>query len=234
MWSETLLPDSHEYTRLNPREGDLEEAVEAFGHGTPVLVHDDDERENEVDLVVPAYAVTPAVVAQLRNDAGGLVCVALADEVAAAFDLPFMHDAVDHPAGQSTDIAYDERSSFSLTVNHRETFTGITDNDRARTIVELSEAAAAPVETDFAGEFDTPGHVHLLRAAPNLLDDRQGHTELGIALAELADVPPAVVVCEMLDDRTGGAMSRSNALTYARANDSVFLTGSTVIDEMRA
>jgi len=66
----------------------------------------------------------------MRNDAGGLICVAVADSVADAFGLPFLADALDHPA-VNDDPEYDDRSSFSLPVNHRETFTGITDEDRA-------------------------------------------------------------------------------------------------------
>ena len=232
MWSDSLLPENYRYPRREPAES-VEEAIAAFGRGEPVLIHDDDDRENEVDLVYPAYAVTPSDVARLRNDAGGLVCVALSHDVAERFDLPFLHDAVDHPAGRRTDIRYDDRSSFSLTVNHRKTFTGVVDNDRARTIAALGEAARAPGETDFAAEFDTPGHVHLLKAAPDLLEDRRGHTELGIALAELAGVPPAVVVCEMLDDRTGGALSRSSAATYAGDNDYVFLSGASIAERVR-
>ena len=232
MWSDSLLPDSYDYPTREPAES-IEEAIEAFGRGEPVLIHDGNDRENEVDLVYPAYAVAPSDVARLRNDAGGLICVALSHDVSEAFDLPFLHDAVDHPAGRHTDVQYDDRSSFSLTVNHRDTFTGVVDNDRARTIAALGEAARDPDAVRFAEAFDTPGHVHLLRAAPDLLADRQGHTELGVALAELAGVPPAVVVCEMLDDRTGGALSRSSAAAYAGDNDYVFLDGTSVVERVR-
>jgi 3,4-dihydroxy 2-butanone 4-phosphate synthase len=233
MWGDTMLPDSYSYRHKEPREG-LESAIEAFGRGEPVLIHDAAERENEVDLVYPAHTVTPSDVARMRNDAGGLVCVALAHGVAEEFGLPFLHDAVTHPAGSDTDVEYDDRSSFSLTVNHRNTFTGIVDNDRARTIAALGDAARNPEETAFAAEFDTPGHVHLLKAAPELLEDRRGHTELGLALAELADHPPAVVVCEMLDDQTGGALSRANAASYAGDNDFVLLDESTIVEEVRS
>ena len=232
MLSDSMLPDSYSYRRREPVNG-LDSAIEAFQAGDPVLIHDAADRENEVDVVYPAHAVTPSNVARLRNDAGGLICVALSHEVAETFGLPFAEELIDHPAGNETTIDYDDRSSFSLTVNHRETYTGIVDNDRARTISELGHAARNPETTDFAAEFDTPGHVHTLKAAPNLLADRRGHTELGIALAELADVPPAVVVCEMLDDKTGGALSRSNAASYAGHNDFVFLDESTIIDEVR-
>ena len=230
MLSDSMLPDSYEYHTKEPAGG-LESAVEAFQNGEPVLIHDAADRENEVDLVYPAHAVTPSDVARLRNDAGGLICVALSHEVADEFGLPFAEELIDHPAANETAIDYDERSSFSLTVNHRDTFTGIVDNDRARTISELGNAARDPDGTDFDEEFDVPGHVHLLKAAPNLLEDRQGHTELGVVLAEMADVPPAVVVCEMLDDETGGALSRTNAASYAANNGFVFLDESTIIDK---
>jgi len=213
----------------------VEAAIEAFGAGQPVLIHDFADREGETDIVYPAAAVDSDAVGRLRNDAGGLVCVALSDSVSEAFGLPFLQEAIDHPATGDHTLAYDERSSFSLTVNHRETFTGITDTDRALTISKLGTAAAAvengtayDAET-FATDFRSPGHVHLLRAAPALLADRVGHTELGIALAEAASQPPAVVVCEMLDDETGGACSPSDAEAYADRHGMVYVEGETLL-----
>jgi len=124
-------------------------ALDAFRAGDPVCVHDFADREGETDIIYPAGAVDEAAVAHMRNDAGGLICVAVADSVADAFGLPFLADALDHPA-VNDDPEYDDRSSFSLPVNHRETFTGITDEDRARTIVELAVSAAA-VDADPRG-----------------------------------------------------------------------------------
>jgi 3,4-dihydroxy 2-butanone 4-phosphate synthase len=204
-------------------------AVAAFRDGDPVLVHDAADREGEVDLVYPAAAVEPADVARMRNDAGGLVCVALADDVADAFDLPFVTDVLDHPAADHGHLGYDERSSFSLTVNHRDTFTGITDDDRALTISELGRAADDPDAVDFADAFRAPGHVHVLRAAPSL-SDRQGHTELGVALAREAGVSPAVVVCEMLDGETGGALSVADAKAYADRHGFAYVEGSDLLE----
>ncbi len=210
----------------------FDRALEALAAGEPILVHDAADREGETDLIYHAGAVTPDAVARLRNDAGGLICVALGHDVAEAFDLPFYTEEVDHPAAGDHDLGYDERSSFSLTVNHRETYTGITDNDRSRTIRELADAAAAPAKTDFATEFRVPGHVHILKGAPDLLAQRRGHTELGLALAEAADLPPAVVVCEMLDDETGQALSPAAARTYADRHDLTYLEGSDVLDRL--
>jgi len=214
---------------------DVADAVEAFRAGRPVLVHDFADREGETDLVYPAGVVTPDDVARMRNDAGGLVCVALSHDVAEAFDLPFLAEAVDHPTGADHDLAYDERSSFSLTVNHRDTYTGITDQDRALTISELASAADGADRLgaeDFAETFRSPGHVHLLRAAPNLLDERKGHTELGLALAAATDRPPAVVVCEMLDDETGQALSPADAREYARRHDFPYVEGADLVERL--
>ncbi|MFW5939930.1 MAG: 3,4-dihydroxy-2-butanone-4-phosphate synthase [Halolamina sp.] len=205
-------------------------AEAAFARGEPVLIHDAADREGEVDIVYPAAAVDPAAVSRLRRDAGGLICVAISDAVAEAWALPFLADALDHPATESGPLSYDDRSSFSLPVNHRETFTGITDDDRALTIRELGTAADAAEAGEFGADafaetFRSPGHVTLLRGAPDLLADRQGHTELGLALAEAAGREPAVVVCEMVDGDTGAARTPADARAYAEREGLVYVEG---------
>jgi 3,4-dihydroxy 2-butanone 4-phosphate synthase len=214
-----------------------ERAVAAFAAGRPVLVHDAADREGETDLVYPAGAVDYRAVARLRTDAGGLVCVALSDEVCDALGLPFVRDKLDHPAASGRPD-YDDRSAFSLTVNHRETHTGITDRDRALTIAEVARIAerAAADESDpeaFAERFRAPGHVHLLRAAPNGLRDREGHTELALALAAAADLPPAAVVCEMLDGETGRALAPADARAYAEREGLVYVEGAALLAAFR-
>ena len=213
----------------------VERAVAAFADGDPVLVYDFDGREGEVDVVSPAAAVDAPDVARMRNDAGGLVCVALAVDVADALELPFVADLIDHPASGGP-VAYDERSSFSLSVNHRDTYTGVTDRDRALTIRRVAEVAGPAREgdydaDDFGEEFRAPGHVHLLRAAESLAD-RQGHTELGVALARAADREPAAVVCEMLDDTTGDALSVEAAREYADRHGLAFVEGAAIVEAL--
>ncbi len=207
----------------------VERACTAFRSDQPILVHDAADREGETDLIYHARSVTPAAVARLRQDAGGLICTALGHEVAEAFDLPFLADAIDHPTTTDHDLAYDERSSFSLTVNHRDTYTGITDADRSLTIQKLADAASQPDSVTFASEFRSPGHVHLLKGAPDGLAQRAGHTELGLALATAADLEPAVVVCEMLDATTGGALTPADAQAYADRHNLVYLEGRDVL-----
>ena len=208
----------------------VEAAIEAFQRGEPVCIHDAADREGETDLVYPAGAVRPEAVTRLRNDAGGLICVALSDAVATAFDLPFLQSEFDHPSAADHDLAYDDRSSFSLPVNHRDTHTGITDEDRSLTIRELGRAAETPERVDFASEFRSPGHIYVLRAAPGLLGDRQGHTELGLELAKLAGIAPAVVVCEMLDDHTNEAMTPADAAAYADSHGVPYIEGAALVE----
>jgi 3,4-dihydroxy 2-butanone 4-phosphate synthase len=216
----------------------LDRTLAALRNGEPVLVHDAADREGETDLLYPASAVTPAAVARLRNDGGGLVFVALSAAVADRLDLPFLHDALDHPANDHGDLGYDARPSFSLTVNHRDGYTGVTDDDRALTIRRLGEVAAAIDggtdygPADFGAEFRTPGHVHLLRAAPGLLDERRGHTELGLSLAAAAGIEPAIAGCEMLDDESGGSLSTADARAYARRHGIPYLEGSDLVAAM--
>lgn len=209
----------------------LESAISAFEAGRPVLIYDGAEREHEVDLLYPANAVDSRAVSRLRNDAGGLVFVAITADVADTFDLPFLHEILDHPATEYDDVGYDSRPSFSLSVNHRSTYTGVTDEDRAMTITALAEAATSPERTDFAAEFRAPGHVHLLRGAKGLLTSRQGHTELGLALAQEVNVS-AVAGAEMLDDASGRAMSPAAAQDYAARHELVYLDARDLVDHL--
>jgi 3,4-dihydroxy 2-butanone 4-phosphate synthase len=189
-------------------------AAEALKRGKVVLLYDFDDREGETDLVIGAEFVTPEHVWQLRRDAGGLICVAIDPVICSNLGLPYIADVLKFAAGMAKgpegengskdetktrgfgaieslcerqgDIPYDSRSSFSLRVNHRDTFTGITDIDRALTIKRLAAVARAALNGgsfNFGAEFRSPGHVPLLRAAPGLLAERRGQTELSIVLA---------------------------------------------------
>ncbi len=206
-----------------------------------MLVHDAPGRENEVDMVIAAESVGPKHVATMRRDAGGLICVALHSKIADNFGLPYLTEVYERASSRfnvllSTrpdDLPYDERSAFSLAVNHRRTFTGITDVDRALTIQELgklgTKALNGPMEEEFGRNFRSPGHVPLLRAAGDLLAERRGHTELVVALAGLAGIVPAVAVCEMLDADTGKALSLAAASAYAGERGLPFLSGEEIV-----
>ena len=209
----------------------MKDALEDLRDGKPILVHDFDDREDEVDMVYAAGEMTHEKVSRLRNDAGGLVCVAVHPDAARALGLGYLGDALAE-AGEErlvdAELGYDARSSFSTWVNHRSTRTGVTDNDRAKTIRRVADAVETVLAGgafDFPSEFRAPGHVAVLRAHDELLDGRQGHTEMSVALAEEAGIVPATVVCEMLDDETGEAVKTEDAREYADDNDLVLLRG---------
>ncbi len=222
-------------------------AIEAVRNGNMVLLFDDDDREGETDLVIPAQSVTPADVARMRHDGGGLICVAIHSTAAQKLGLPFISDilrsvSLDGHRSLRTlvekkgDIPYDSRSSFSLWVNHRNTFTGITDNDRALTINKIGETVKKVLngeKIDFGRDFRSPGHVALLRAASGLLDERRGQTELSVQLALMAGICPSMVVCEMLDDRTGKALSKEDAKKYSLQYNMPFIEGKNILEALQ-
>ncbi|MGB0651626.1 MAG: 3,4-dihydroxy-2-butanone-4-phosphate synthase [Thermoplasmatota archaeon] len=226
---------------MNPN---VQAALRALQEGRIVLVYDADGREEEVDIVAAGPHVSPDVVRTMRMDAGGLVCTAIGPEIHQALGLPFAADlladaARDHPVLAGTtpdDIRYDpSKSSFGVTINHRDTFTGITDEDRSLTITALAafatELAAGKVEVaDFGARFRAPGHVQLLNGAVGGLATRQGHTELSLELARMAGLPAVTTVCEMMDPVSGRALTRKDAEAYAARHDLVFLTGQDILD----
>jgi len=211
------------------------DAIEAFRRGEMVLLYDFDTRERETDFAIRSDMVTPRDILRMRRDGGGLICTAIHGQAAENFGLPFASEILRPTslAEQYGEIPYDRtnHSSFSLWVNHRDTFTGVTDIDRALTagrIADQVHATLAGRPHTFHEEFRTPGHMALLRAAGNLLDQRRGQTELSVALALMAGVTPAVTICEMLDDETGYALSKEDARRYARHHGLVFLEGEEV------
>ncbi|HDD36489.1 MAG: 3,4-dihydroxy-2-butanone-4-phosphate synthase [Archaeoglobaceae archaeon] len=219
----------------------IEDALRAFRRGDAVLIFDFDDREGETDIAIPAINVTPKDVAMMRIDGGGLICVAIHPIAAEKLKLPFMHDVLRIASksipeiasiSNANDIKYDSRSSFSLWVNHRDTFTGITDNDRALTIRRIGEVVDYVMvgnEFDLGSEFRSPGHVALLRAAKDLTYNRVGQTELSVALAEMAGIAPAVAICEMLDAKTGKALTKDEAMKYAEKNGIPFIEGKEIV-----
>ena len=214
----------------------VERAIVALTDGEPILIHDFEDRENETDLVIAASKITHTLIARFRNEAGGLICVAISDEASEVLGLPFLSDMIDHPLTENGDLKYDTRSAFSLPVNHRDTYTGITDIDRETTIKRLAEVAHAAeigeyTAEQFVKEFRSPGHVQILRSAPSL-KERRGHTELGIALSKAAGMEPAVVVCEMLDDVSGKASSKEEMQEYAKKNGLLFVEGKILVEAL--
>jgi len=216
----------------------LEEALAALRDGKFILLYDFDDRERETDFAIRADAVTHRHIMWMRKDGGGLICTAVHPLAAKRLGLPFARDLLASYQGveKPGEIPYDRKnpSSFSIWVNHRNTFTGITDRDRALTINAIADEVKAAMKGGNGSEFNrifrSPGHVALLRAAEGLLDQRFGQTELSIALAGFARVTPAVTICEMLDDETGYALPKEDAIRYAKQHGLPFVEGCEVLE----
>ncbi|MBC28395.1 MAG: 3,4-dihydroxy-2-butanone-4-phosphate synthase [Euryarchaeota archaeon] len=221
-------------------------AADAFAQGKPVMVFDSDFRECETDLLWPAAAATPAVMRRLRQDCGGLLFLAIGDDVGEKFGLPWLQDLHTHPVLVeenpvldsliTDDLQYDTRSAFTLSLNHRETFTGITDHDRALTTrrfgelaSEMQEESAIEAMAALGKEFRTPGHIPLCREAPGGLETRQGHTELAVAIARLAGLVPCTIGAEMLQPDGDRALSVEDARAYAAKHQIPMLTGEDIM-----
>ena len=222
----------------------VEAAVDAFSRGEPVMIFDSAFREKETDLLWPASAASPEVMRRLRNDCGGLLFLAIGNEVGEIFGLPWLQDIHTHPSllegypvlGHliTNDLQYDNRSAFTLSLNHRETYTGITDRDRSLTtrrfgelVMEVFESDLSPEEAIAAlgSEFRTPGHIPVCRESPGGLSNRQGHTELAVAIARLAGLVPCTIGAEMLEPEGDGALSVDDAMRYAYEHGVPMITG---------
>jgi 3,4-dihydroxy 2-butanone 4-phosphate synthase len=185
-------------------------------------------------MVIAAEHIKPRDIAIMRNQAGGLICLAISNKITERLGLMYMSDILRSSTRLNSIISkiavdkspYGDRPSFSLSINHIDTYTGITDLDRALTISKMAEVCrkidSGGIE-EFGNSFRAPGHVPLLIASNNLLKERAGHTELSIYLMQMARLVPAVVICEMLDSTTHRALSINKAKNYANKSGIVLV-----------
>lgn len=218
----------------------IEEALRDLAAGKPILLYDLDGRERETDMVIAGPMATPDMVARLRKDAGGLICIAIPQGIADRLGLPYLHEILMKSGSEtlrsisSSKTPYGGHPAFSVTVNHRDTYTGVTDRDRSKTLTELAGLVTEMSRTtngnwaeSFRGQFRSPGHVHILIGSS--LDQRQGHTELSLRLSELSCLPPAMVICEMLDEESHMALGKEDAAAYARSHGLVLIEARDVL-----
>lgn len=218
----------------------LDEALSSLRRGDFILLHDDGKRENEVDMVVAAEFVTPEHIARMRMDAGGLICMSINHALASNLGLNYMHEILFNSQNFDVDLKkmiigtapYGDRPSFSISINHKNTFTGITDKERAFTISQMAELYKnenANKKDIFNSNFKTPGHVPLLIASEGLLSNRLGHTEMSIYLMKLAGLSQVTAICEMLDSQTYTALSTEKAKKYAKDNVIPYFDGTELV-----
>lgn len=197
-------------------------AIEALRNGQFVMIHDSKSREDEVDMVIAAKYTKPEDISKMRMEAGGLICISISNEIASALDLPYMHDVLQILNNKTiskmilSSAPYGDKPSFSISINHIDTFTGITDIDRSTTIRMMHEICTKENSKElFIKNFRTPGHIPLLIAARNLLKERLGHTELSVELMNLSSLFPIAVICEMLDANTHKSLDVDKAKKYS-------------------
>jgi 3,4-dihydroxy 2-butanone 4-phosphate synthase len=217
----------------------LESAIASLKRGEFVLLHDSAGRENEIDMVAAAEFVTPEHVARMRQHGGGLICMAIDNSFGQNLGIKYMHDILsnsDSFDSKSKEMImglapYGDHPTFSITINHYQTYTGITDRDRALTIREMANLFKIENKRNkFVSSFKTPGHVPLLIGSRGLLASRQGHTEMSIYLAQLAELVPVTAICEMMDAETYSALSFEKAQHYAKQNAIPFIDGEELIE----
>ncbi|HNE90101.1 MAG TPA: bifunctional 3,4-dihydroxy-2-butanone-4-phosphate synthase/GTP cyclohydrolase II [Actinomycetota bacterium] len=170
----------------------IPEAIAAIREGKPVVVVDDEDRENEGDLVFAASKATPDLVGFMIRHTSGVICVSMRGEELDRLLLPPMTAVNEDRKGTAYAVSVDARDGIS---------TGISAADRSRTIRTLVDSATEP------WEITRPGHVFPLRAVPGGVLQRAGHTEASVDLAALAGLTPAGVICELVND--DGSMMRA-------------------------
>ncbi len=231
------------------KDNDIVLAIEDLKKGKPVFIYDADGREEETDIVMVSEFMKPDDIMLLRKDGGGLICSTVTDEIADKMGLPFMVDVLRGAKAEMPllermipdHLPYDTKSAFSLTINHKDNYTGITDKDRSMTASEFGKlvkligddglVTGSGVD-EFTSRFRTPGHLHLLRAAKGLLDNRKGHTELATALCLMGKISPSATICEMMGN-DGNALQRPDAMKYAQDRGFIYLDGKQIIEEWK-
>jgi 3,4-dihydroxy 2-butanone 4-phosphate synthase len=221
----------------------LKQALTDLQNGKFILVFDNESREGETDFVISSQFVTPDAIKRMRKEGGGLIFLMTSHNVAQKLQLPFLADLFSEIGQQypvlkgltPNDIPYDTKSSFSLYINHRKTFTGITDNDRSLTMKSFAELTktidtmdTATAMKQFGKEFRSPGHIPICVASKNLLKERKGHTELVVALLYMAGLVPVGSGCEIMGEN-GKALSKEDARRYAEKNGFTFLEGKDIV-----
>ena len=174
-------------SRLSPIEDIIAEAKA----GRMVVIVDDEDRENEGDLIIPAQFADAAAVNFMAKHGRGLICLALDSAQVKRLGLPPMarHNATRH------------QTAFTVSIEAREGITtGISAGDRAKTVAAASNPQA------LASDISSPGHVFPLEARDGGVLVRAGHTEAAVDIARLAGCTPSGVICEIMND--DGSMAR--------------------------
>ena len=188
----------------------IEEALEDFKQGKPLIVADDEDRENEGDLIVSAQCITPELINFMTKERRGLVCLAISSTIADTLELPQMVQKNTESMKTAFSLSIDAHPKFGVT-------TGISAFDRAKTI----EVATAP--DALPSDLLRPGHIFPCVARKGGVLKRCGHTEAVVDLATLCNHRPAGVMCEILND-DGHMARRDDLYKFAQKHNIKFIT----------
>src|SRR5262244_1481166 len=181
------MSDAHQHIQV---------AITAFARGELIIVADDDDRENEGDLFVPASLCTPEKMAFIIRHTSGIVCAPLAPEDARRLHLDPMVALNDAPLGTAFTVSVDVRHGLT---------TGISAEERTNTVRALANGNMG------ASDFVRPGHVFPLVAREGGVLMRSGHTEACVDLCRLAGLPAVGVLAELMND--DGTVMRGPGVT---------------------
>ncbi|KZS94574.1 hypothetical protein SISNIDRAFT_478306 [Sistotremastrum niveocremeum HHB9708] len=171
----------------------IQDALAAFARGEFLVVMDDEGRENEGDLICSAALCTTEKMAFLIKHSSGFVCISLPPARLEALEVPMMLPT-------NTDR---HRTAYTVTVDYKHgTTTGISAHDRALTARKLASSDSSP------DDFSRPGHLVPLRAREGGVLTRRGHTEAALDLCHVTNLPPAGLLCELVNDDAQGTMAR--------------------------
>lgn len=170
-----------------------EEVLADFAKGLPVIILDDENRENEGDIIFAADAVTPELINFMCCHARGLICLALHPQQVDRLKLPMMVPDTLNQSSHTTAFTVSIEAASGVT-------TGISAHDRSQTIKVAVNPQAKP------SDVIVPGHIFPLRACAGGVLERRGHTEAGVDLARLSGWSPAAVICEVMNE--DGSMAK--------------------------
>ncbi|MFD4004681.1 bifunctional 3,4-dihydroxy-2-butanone-4-phosphate synthase/GTP cyclohydrolase II [Streptomyces rubiginosohelvolus] len=180
----TWLHPDHDPLPENLSLDPVEQAIRDIAAGRPVVVVDDEDRENEGDLVIAAEKATPEIVAFMMSECRGLICAPMESDELERLELPQMVEDNTESMQTAFTVSVDASAAHGVT-------TGISAADRAATLRMLAGGVAGP------GDFVRPGHIFPLRARSGGVLVRNGHTEAAVDLARLAGLRPAGAIVEI-------------------------------------
>ncbi len=192
----------------------IPDAIEAIRTGRPVIVADDEGRENEGDVIISAELASQEWIAWMVRHSSGFICAPMTNEIADALALPPMVSVNEDPRGTAYTVSVDAANRLS---------TGISASDRAHTLRVLADPLSMP------SSLHRPGHILPLRAVDGGVRERDGHTEASVDLMKLAGLRPVAAISEIVHD--SGEMMRLPELIEFGAREGVLVI--TILELMR-